>query len=121
MESYFCVFDNKKKCPIKTEYKLKPESLSLFCKICPIRETPSKTNQVQMVVEALVHIVNKNLVPMLSQFTETQRLLGKAQAEAQIFKQLSDDPTKGFQKNFFEELQKEMLKQAKDRLKAKYE
>jgi len=33
-----CVFDNEKECPVKKEYKLKPESLVEFCKTCKINE-----------------------------------------------------------------------------------
>lgn len=31
---YYCIFDKEKPCPVKTEYKLKPESLAEFCKLC---------------------------------------------------------------------------------------
>lgn len=34
MEKYVCIFDGSKLCPVKQEYKLKPESLVEFCKIC---------------------------------------------------------------------------------------
>lgn len=33
MEKYMCIFEPKE-CPVKREYKLKPESLVEFCKIC---------------------------------------------------------------------------------------
>jgi len=35
--TYPCVFDLTKDCPVKKAYKLRPESLVLFCKECPIR------------------------------------------------------------------------------------
>jgi len=31
---YNCIFDLERECPVKTSYKLKPESLVEFCKIC---------------------------------------------------------------------------------------
>lgn len=31
---YPCVFDEDKACPVKKQYKLEPESLVEFCKIC---------------------------------------------------------------------------------------
>lgn len=31
---YYCIFDVGKFCPAKTAFKLKPESLVEFCKIC---------------------------------------------------------------------------------------
>ncbi len=33
-KKYYCVFDKTIGCSVKTEYKLKPESLIEFCKIC---------------------------------------------------------------------------------------
>ena len=33
-KKYYCVFDKTIECSVKTEYKLKPESLIEFCKIC---------------------------------------------------------------------------------------
>ena len=33
-KEYFCVWDKKVKCKILTEYKLRPESLVLFCRVC---------------------------------------------------------------------------------------
>jgi len=32
---YPCVFDNSLECPVRVVYKLRPESLVEFCKICP--------------------------------------------------------------------------------------
>jgi len=35
---YYCIWtDDKIVCKIRTQYKLKPESLSMFCAICPLR------------------------------------------------------------------------------------
>jgi len=36
MESskYICIFESGKSCPAKTAYKLSPESLAQFCKVC---------------------------------------------------------------------------------------
>ena len=36
MESskYVCIFESGKSCPAKTAYKLSPESLAQFCKVC---------------------------------------------------------------------------------------
>ncbi len=36
MESskYMCIFEDGKSCPAKTAYKLSPESLAQFCKVC---------------------------------------------------------------------------------------
>lgn len=32
--TYTCVFNKDKECPVKKEYKLTPESLVSFCKVC---------------------------------------------------------------------------------------
>lgn len=34
LRQYKCVFDKDQNCPVKLEYKLKPESLVEFCKVC---------------------------------------------------------------------------------------
>lgn len=31
---YYCIWDNRVQCKIRTQYKLKPESLVQFCAIC---------------------------------------------------------------------------------------
>lgn len=40
MESskYVCIFESGKSCPAKTAYKLSPESLAQFCKVCVDKE-----------------------------------------------------------------------------------
>lgn len=44
LDPYDCAFNHDRVCPVRTMFKLKPESLVAFCKICPMRgtgETPS--------------------------------------------------------------------------------
>ena len=35
---YVCIFESSKSCPAKTAYKLSPESLAQFCKVCLDKE-----------------------------------------------------------------------------------
>lgn len=37
-KKYTCVLNPSVACQVKTEYKLQPESLVEFCRICPVRE-----------------------------------------------------------------------------------
>jgi len=41
---YPCVYYPDSPCPVKEVYKLKPESLVLFCAYCPFRNKPRKKN-----------------------------------------------------------------------------
>jgi len=35
-EVYPCVFMSHRQCPIRTKWKLEPESLAMFCQACPL-------------------------------------------------------------------------------------
>lgn len=78
---YTCIFEKDKECPVKTTYKLKPESLLEFCKICNL--SPMNRDQ------------NKTQFEMIMQFTmmmgDLQRKLGEATAQADIYKLLYKD------------------------------
>lgn len=76
---YTCIFDPKQKCPVKTEYKLKPESLVEFCKICRGR------SEEKMVFEFFTR--------SLAQMGELQHKIGQKTAEAELYKKLYEDST----------------------------
>ena len=74
---YYCIFDKKQPCPVKEEYKLKPESLNEFCKICNF--APANLQEKRMVFDVLM------------QMTQVYRELGQKTAEADIYKKLYED------------------------------
>jgi len=49
-KKYPCVFKLTDDCPVKAEFKLKPENLRPWCEICPIRHQEIK--EVEAEVEA---------------------------------------------------------------------
>ena len=78
-ETYFCIFDAKKPCPVKKEFKLKPESLVEFCNICKAPTTGIKIQEVKMIID-VVH-----------EYGQLQKELGQKTAEAEIYKGLYQD------------------------------
>lgn len=50
IKKYPCVFKLTEDCPVKAEFKLKPENLRPWCEICPIRHQEIK--EVEAEVEA---------------------------------------------------------------------
>lgn len=77
---YTCIFNKEKECPVKQEYKLKPESLVEFCKICG--SAPFKVNQ------------NKQQFEMMMQFITTlsdlRHQLGRAEVYKELYLQLKE-------------------------------
>ena len=49
-KKYPCVFGLTDDCPVKKEFKLKPENLKPWCKICPVRHQEIK--EIEAEVEA---------------------------------------------------------------------
>jgi hypothetical protein len=47
-KKYPCVFSLTDDCPVKKEFKLKPENLSPWCEICPIRLQKIKEIEVEV-------------------------------------------------------------------------
>jgi len=74
---YTCIFDPKQKCPVKTSYKLVPESLVEFCKICKSR------SEEKTAFEAFMQ--------SMTQMGKLQREIGQKTAEAELYKKLYED------------------------------
>ena len=60
MTEYNCIFDHSLKCPVRTEYKLQPESLVDFCALCGNRSTKNKRdiellNAVAPIITTIMH------------------------------------------------------------------
>jgi hypothetical protein len=51
-KKYPCVFELTDDCPVKKEFKLKPENLRPWCEICPIRHQEIKEIEVEVVEES---------------------------------------------------------------------
>ena len=86
-ETYFCIFDAKKPCPVKKEFKLKPESLVEFCNICKAPTIGIKIQELKMIMD------------LVFEYGRMQKELGQKTAEADLYKKLYEDaksvPTKG--------------------------
>ena len=52
-QTYYCIwYDDKTVCKIRTQSKLKPESLSMFCAICPLRIADAERSMLKVRKEA---------------------------------------------------------------------
>lgn len=76
---YTCIFDPKQKCPVKTEYKLKPESLVEFCKICRVPNAGKR----KLEFETFIHLSTA--------MGDIQRKLGEQTALAEVYKKLYEE------------------------------
>ena len=77
--TYFCIFDNHKPCSVKQEYKLKPESLVEFCKICKVPDADKRKLELEMVNQ------------LLSQMSTVQYKLGEHIAKAALYQKLYEE------------------------------
>lgn len=60
MDEYTCVYLATTPCPVKVAYKLVPESLVEFCKICNINPLMTKeTPNLVLVTNSLVELVDR--------------------------------------------------------------
>ena len=88
---YFCAFNRERLCPVRTEYKLKPESLIEFCKVCP--SFPSK--QSQTLQWGLIAEITKQTIIEVSSIVKEgnklQRELGEFKAKAELYQKLYEE------------------------------
>ena len=84
MEGYFCVFDKEVECSVKTQYKLTPESLNDYCKIC----AKSGPNQQQgKIMDMVAQVASQFISRIMDSQKEKEQLqyqLGKMTAIAEM-------------------------------------
>jgi len=78
---YTCIFDKKAECPVKQEYKLQPESLIEFCKIC--NKAPSTSENRKFEFEAFL-----NATKLMG---DLSRQLGEQSAKAEMYQKLYEE------------------------------
>ena len=77
--TYSCIFDKEKDCLVKQEYKLRPESLVEFCKICKVPDS----NKRKMEFETTIQLI--------SQMSNMQHELGEFKAKAELYQKLYEE------------------------------
>lgn len=85
--TYKCIFDVEQECSVKEEYKLTPESLNEFCKIC---SKSSSKKQEAKILEMVAQIAGRFLADIMNAVKEKEELqyrLGRAEATAKIFEE----------------------------------
>jgi redox-regulated HSP33 family molecular chaperone len=84
MEGYYCVFDKDVECSVKNEYKLTPESLNDYCKIC----AKSGPNQQQgKIMEMVAQVAAQFLSKVMDSQKEKEQLqynLGRMTATVEL-------------------------------------
>lgn len=56
-EKYYCVFDSTQECPVREQFKLQPENLLEFCKLCS--KTPIKREPEAEIASFMSVLINK--------------------------------------------------------------
>lgn len=84
MEGYYCVFDKDVECSVKNEYKLTPESLNDYCKIC----AKSGPNQQQgKIMDMVAQVAAQFLSKVMDSQKEKEQLqynLGRMTATVEL-------------------------------------
>ena len=76
-----CIFDPSKSCPAKKAFKLQPESLVEFCKVCTF--APVNVSQQKQMLEVFMQITMT--------MGNLQRDLGKQTALAEVYEKLYEE------------------------------
>lgn len=70
VEIYTCIFDTKKVCSVRQEFKLVPESLVEFCQICDKTMRSSGDHEAQMVFQGIASMSSLQMQQQQNMFQQ---------------------------------------------------